>query len=76
MAKIGCAPCAKCNLFAANLRLTGRVDPDGSGGEWHECEPGQFCIGCGELWNWMHVPSRGDLLMDVRVRQEVRSEEV
>lgn len=70
MARIGNAPCRGCSLFAKGIRLTGRVDPDGIGGEWHECEPGQFCIQCDESWRWLHVPPRSDLLIPVREREE------
>ena len=71
MARTGNAPCVGCSLFAKGVRLTGRVESDGVGGEWHECEAGQFCIQCGEPWRWLHVPLRLDLLMPVREREEV-----
>ena len=67
--KTGCAPCVKCNFYAKNVKLTGRVEPAEDGGEWHECEPRQFCIQCGETWAWLHVPPKEDLLMPLVTRE-------
>jgi hypothetical protein len=67
--KIGHAPCAKCGLYAKNVRLTGWVMDAWDGGKWYECESGQFCIRCNEIWAWLHVPPEKDLPMPLAARE-------
>ena len=59
------APCGKCNLFGDNIRLTGETEPADDGGTWWRVTPNQFCINCGEPWNWLHIPPSEHLSLDV-----------
>lgn len=54
---IGDAPCA-CGRHAWGIVLIpGSKEPDGKGGFWWQCKPGQSCPECNEPHTWYHQPA-------------------
>lgn len=62
---IGHAFCAQCSVYMTNISLTGEYVENESGERSYKCENNQFCIFCGQEFEWMNVPGRSSMLFDV-----------
>lgn len=79
--KVGYAPCVGCNLFCYNIKLTGKNEPADDGGTWWEVAPNQFCINCGEPWNWLCEPAPeqlwlGQIIQELKQLEQQVNEEI